>query len=438
MAARYCGGNERSSCVTQNHGRVFVRYVSTLEHEPWRELSPSLAELIEPELPALGAEILAVLAEEVPEYARPLEGAFGRGIRLGVDEALRQFARLVADPDGGRAQSREVYRGLGRGEMNEGRALDSLQAAYRVGARVAWRRLSEVGLRAGLAPAELCSLADAIFAYIDELSADSVEGYAQAQQAAAGERERRRRRVLAALLGGDAEALRAAALEAGWPLAGSIALIACEPEDLDKITRRLPVDALAGMYDELGCIAVVDPDGPGRRAEVERACAGRRAALGPTTTAEGARGSWTRAKAGLGANRAGAIRGAGAPGSVDARSGVGAGDAGAGDADAGGLLVVEEHLREIAFFEAREPLRELAARALSPLADLTPIAQERMRETLKAYLDHRGNAPAMAASLHVHPQTVRYRLKKLRELFGPALDDPESRFELETAIRSPR
>src|SRR4051812_46528279 len=168
--------------------------MSTLHHEPWRELSPSLAELIEPELPGLRDEILAVIAEEVPEYARPLEGNFGRGLRLGVDEALGQFARLIANPDAGRGQSSEVYRGLGRGEMREGRALDSLQAAYRVGARVAWRRLSGVGLRAGLAPEVLCSLADAIFAYIDELSADSVEGYSQAQQAAAGERERRRRR----------------------------------------------------------------------------------------------------------------------------------------------------------------------------------------------------------------------------------------------------
>src|SRR3954449_5492788 len=202
---------------------------TTLKHEPWRELPASIAALIEPELPALGDEILAVIAEEVPEYARPLEGNFGRGLRLGVEEALGQFARLVADPDSGRAQSSEVYRGLGRGEMREGRALDSLQAAYRVGARVAWRLLSSVGLAAGLSPERLCSLADAIFAYIDELSADSVEGYAQAQEAAAGERERRRRRVLGTLLAETLEpdALRAAGADAGWELPGSVALLAC-------------------------------------------------------------------------------------------------------------------------------------------------------------------------------------------------------------------
>ena len=61
-----------------------------------------------------------------------------------------------------------------------------------------------------------------------------------------------------------------------------------------------------------------------------------------------------------------------------------------------------------------------------------------MRETLRAYLDHRGNAAAMATDLHLHPQTVRYRLRQLRELFGDELEDPEARFELELALRSPR
>ena len=42
----------------------------------------------------------------------------------------------------------------------------------------------------------------------------------------------------------------------------------------------------------------------------------------------------------------------------------------------------------------------------------------------------------MAADLHVHPQTVRYRLARLRELLGDALDDPEARFELEVVLRA--
>jgi DNA-binding PucR family transcriptional regulator len=51
------------------------------------------------------------------------------------------------------------------------------------------------------------------------------------------------------------------------------------------------------------------------------------------------------------------------------------------------------------------------------------------------WLRHQGNVPATADALHVHRQTVRYRLTRLRELFGDALEDPEARFELELALR---
>ena len=43
---------------------------------------------MEGELEATTDEILATIAREVPEYARPLEGSFGRGVRTGVSEAL--------------------------------------------------------------------------------------------------------------------------------------------------------------------------------------------------------------------------------------------------------------------------------------------------------------------------------------------------------------
>jgi hypothetical protein len=101
----------------------------TLDPEPWRGLPTSAAEVIEPELGPITDEILVTIAREVPEYARPLEGSFGRGVRTGVSEALRQFVALVRDPEAGRGQGREVYVALGRGELRQGRTLDALQSA---------------------------------------------------------------------------------------------------------------------------------------------------------------------------------------------------------------------------------------------------------------------------------------------------------------------
>jgi hypothetical protein len=375
--------------------------------EPWRELSASVADIIEPELPAAAEEIMATIPLEVPEYARPFEGSFGRGVRVGVTQALAQFAALIRDPEAGR--DREVYVTLGRGELRQGRTLDSLQSAYRVGARVAWRRLAAAARRAGLDAAVLSLLAEAIFAYIDELSADSVEGYAQAQSERAGERQRRRRELLALLVREPpaAEAdVRAAATAAGWRTPRQVAALACPEEALGRLEQRLAGEPAAPL-EGLGCLVVADPAGPGRARELEAAADGVRAALGPAGAIAELSRSWRLAAATL--------------------------EAAAGE----GLQRADDHLAGILLLAGRDAAARIAERRLAPLSDLTPKARTRMEETALAYVRERGNAAAMARALHVHPQTARYRLARLRELLGDDLDDPDARFELEAALRTP-
>ena len=112
--------------------------------------------------------------------------------------------------------------------------LDSLQAAYRVGARVAWRGTSRAaGGTAGHPPERVYELADAIFAYIDELSSESVEGYAAAQSEREGEREMRRSRLLTALISGAGRAeIDRLASAAGWQPPATVTAAACEPEEI--------------------------------------------------------------------------------------------------------------------------------------------------------------------------------------------------------------
>jgi hypothetical protein len=378
-----------------------------------RVLPPVVADVIEPELDAVTAEILAAIAKEVPGYARPLEGGFGRGVRRGVSEALRQFVSLIRDPDGGRGVGRDVYVELGRGELRQGRTLDSLQAAYRVGARVAWRRISAAGRRANLDAEVLSLLAESIFAYIEELSADSVEGYAEAQAELEDER-RRRARDLAALLvrepAAEAAAVRAAAELAAWTLPRRVAAVACTKEDLARVARRLPADSLATVLEGSGCILFPDPCGPGRTDLLKRAAADVAVAQGPGGDLADLAESWSLARATLRAAQAGAV-------------------------PAAGLRPADDHLAELLIFEGHSFVTRIASRRLAPLDQLTEKARERMRETALAYVSFGGNAVAMAAALHIHPQTARYRIARLRDLFGDQLDDPDARFELEIALR---
>ncbi len=412
-----------------------------LETEPWRALPAAVADVIEPELSATSAEILASIAREVPSYARPFEGNFGHGVRTGVTEALRQFVALIRDPEGGR--EREVYVALGRGELRNGRTLDALQAAYRVGARAAWRRLSSAARREGVEPEVLSLLAEAIFAYIDEISADSVDGYAEARAEVEGERQRRRRELVALLLReppAQAADIHSAAQATGWPLPRTAAALAFEAAGVERVARRLPSDAIATVLDGTGCALVPDPQGPGRAGEIEKATEGIAAVLGPSAgLAPGATGgpapalerttslgptaavgledglvalrdSWALARAALGGLAAGTLAGS-------------------------GLVHAEERLLDVLLLENRLLVRRIAARRLAPLERLTPKARRRMEETALAYVQHGGNAAAMARAMHVHPQTARYRLARLREALGDGLDDADERFELELALR---
>jgi DNA-binding PucR family transcriptional regulator len=56
--------------------------------------------------------------------------------------------------------------------------------------------------------------------------------------------------------------------------------------------------------------------------------------------------------------------------------------------------------------------------------------------TLTAWLDAHGDVGEAATRLHVHPQTVRYRLARLKEAFAGVLDDPVGRLEVTLALRA--
>ena len=387
------------------------------EH-PWEALPPEVADVLRPELPALADEIVDELSRGVPDYARPLEGPFGQALRAGVEEALARFTRFVADPKADPDAGREVYLNLGRGEMRAGRSLDALLAAYRLGARVAWRRLAASGERAGLSPRTLYTLAEAIFAYIDELSADSIEGYAREQAAAAGVLQRRRQR-LAALLVQDPPAapatVEAAASNAAWRLPRSVAVLVVESDESSEGAERLAVrlgpDALVAHLPPLN-VALVPA--PARRNELEAAVRDRRAALGPDVPWQEAALSFERAREVLRLAGQGGIEGDEA------------------------LLVAERHRLSLLLGADRRLARDVAESALAPLESETELSRERLGSTLDAWLRHRGRTEAVAKALHVHPQTVRYRLARLRELFGNRLDDPDGRFELELALRARR
>jgi hypothetical protein len=376
--------------------------------QPWHELPDEIAVVFRPVLADVADEMIEAV-RSVPAYSRPIDGAFGEGVRGGVEEALRHF---LAEIEAGRTVPRaDVYVTLGRGEFRAGRSLESLLSAYRIGARVAWRRFAAVGVAAGLEPETLYLLAESIFAYIDVLSAESAEGHALEQSAAAGEAEQRRRRLVRMLVReppAESGAIRAAASEAGWRLPRSLAVVAVAGSNREVVATHFPVDAISETIGETLVAVIPDPDGPGRRAAIERAILEAGAAAGLGTTV-----GWGSAAASL-------ARAQGALGLADGEP---------------ALIVARERAGQLLLRSDQSLAEELAADRLAPLAGLSVRQRDRMSETLRAWLAEQGRLSPVAARLGVHPQTVRYRLARLRDLFGEALDDPDERFWLELALR---
>lgn len=375
------------------------------------------------EAPSLAAEIFREIRKQIPEYDRPLDSLFSSGLLLGVETALAQFADTIEGRGGSAGQRARIYRGLGRTELAEGRSMDSLHSALRLGGRLAWRRYARVARRVGMRPEQMVDLAEAVFTHVDQIAGASVLGYAQAK-ADLGAAHRLRRRLLELVVGGGADAaeLEQAAEAADRALPEVVACAALGPAAHQQHAashppyaaahpaQRLPEEALTDLTCLNPYMLLPDPRLWLGKPEVTGFLRERRAVLGPVVPLREAADSlrWART----------------AREQLPERI--------LEDAP----VLCDRHLPELVLLSDPALMRLIGARTLAPLAGLTARQRERLESTLLAWLDtNRGSAPQVAARLGIHPQTARSRLHRVQDLFGPALADPESRFEIELALR---
>ncbi|MDU0291918.1 helix-turn-helix domain-containing protein [Saccharothrix longispora] len=379
----------------------------------WAQVPAELAERMAPLSGVMVRDAVGEIRRVVPAYAQPLEGKFREVLVGAVEMAIVKCFDQITDPDGGQDDWQDVLRRSGRIEFLEGRTMDSLQTAVRVGARVVWRHLSRHGRDLGVPTDTLFTLADAVFAWVDELCRVAVEGFAEAQANAGGALERRRRQLLKLVLAEQPASPRSVADLAGstdWPLPERVAVVALEyREDRHRLPSvSLGRDVLVDLESSTPCLVVANP-----RGGLELDLRGRRAAVGPTVPLAEARQSLAVARRALGFVRRGLLP------DVPFTS-------------------CDEHLATLALLSDEFLVGRLSARALGAFAGLTAKQRERLETTLLAWLETRGGVGEIAHRLDVHPQTVRYRMHQLEELLGDRLADPDERLTLEIALRARR
>ncbi|GAA1883168.1 helix-turn-helix domain-containing protein [Lapillicoccus jejuensis] len=385
--------------------------------QPWLSLPAEIVPVIRPTLPDLVEEIIRAIREGVPAYARPFEGRFGQAVRRGTEVALSSFLGLVGTSRPPLTdEARDVYTTLGRGEVRQGRTLDSLLAAYRVGTRVTLRRFSEAAMRAGYDATVIVALSESVLAYIEEVSSASAQGFAFEQSERAGETDRRRVEVLELILRGQADevAVQQAAAAAGWAVPATMVAVLLPPEEAAGGRLALGPRAIVAAR-EADAVALAPAPGSGRdRRALEIALHDRGAVVGPPR-------DWSRVPESLrlAVSASAVLLPEGAP-----------------VRRPGDPLWVQDHLTDIVLGAEAGALADLGARRLAPFSTLRPGARAKLEQTLLAWLRHWGQRAPVADELGIHPQTVGYRVAQLRELFGDDLEDPQVRFELELVLRA--
>jgi hypothetical protein len=381
-------------------------------------LDPLLTDLLRDQLRDVAGHTIAAVMDEVPEYTGALSGPMGANIENAVQMALAGFLRLASrgrtvDPSTPLSPALEGAYALGRGEARNGRSGDALLAAYRVGARVAWRELSATAVTNGIPAGTLAAFAELVFAYIDELSAASVAGHADELASSGRIRERDLQRLARAIvLGEPPDVLRLAATRADWNPPRTLTAVLLPPAQVRPVVGLLDQrtlhtrDELPGLPEDLALLLVPEI-GQAARTALMRTLAGRHAVVGPTRSWLEAQVSYDRAL------RAAALPRGSTP------------------------LDTEEHLVTLVLTADDEAWEDLKARALAPLDGLRPATREKLTDTLRAWLLHQGRREEVATALFVHPQTVRYRMTQLRDLFGDRLEDPSTVLQLTIALGEP-
>lgn len=385
--------------------------------------SPSSLELFRPLAARMVQAVVHRVRAELPDYA----GVDGSDPCPLLEVAAREAIQAFLD-DGPARESRlrkvdELFRRLGHREAQQERDPSVMIAALRVGSRSVWDHVSDFAVAHRYSVATFRDISTELMEYVDHLREQLVSGHELGSRFATQSRSTARTRLMDFIihssggrvsplrpLGMDEDELRRLAEAAEWPVPERVSALAVsyhgEPPplpDRDEVLSKVGPDrifVLCPGEDAEDLAALLTRSGPDRRVALSWA-------VHPDEA--GSALLWT-ARA-LDLVRLGVI----APTS---------------------LVRCTDHVTQL-WLHAEPSMRQrLCQELLEPLLAETPNSREILSDTLLAWLETRDSAPAIAARLDVHPQTVRYRWKRINELFGESLHDPEFILQMTLVLKT--
>jgi len=359
----------------------------------------SLVMEIETELEGLVAGTGDRIREEIPEFRRVPVDALARAIRGNMQRALTALRDLRPPTDAELEQAAAI----GRERAEQGLTVDAVLHAYRISISAVWSRFGEVARERGADVASVLAFSETLWLWADAVMDIVAAAHREVELEQAREEQQRRDAFVLALLTGTLTAselrrdsathgldadreyvpfrARANAHRVASALAGDGGLVIALDRDLAGIAPRAPA-AVPGVACGVGP--------PARLADVAHAFAVASRAL-QTAVAFGQEGTFSLAD-------------------LSIRPAILA-DAPLGDA--------------------------FAARYLEPLDALGRMGAD-LDTTLRAWFDQEMRIEETARVLHLHPNTLRHRLRRFEQVTGASLRDPRHLVELWWALERRR
>ena len=357
---------------------------------------------------ALAAAAVTRMDEALPWYrAMPAENR--SWVNLVAQAGVAAFVEWFRHPDAPQAISADVF-GTAPRELTRSVTLQQTVELVRVVIAVVEEQIEQI------APGHEAELREAVLRYSREIAFAAAQVYAEAAEARGAWDARLESLVVDALLRGESDdSLRSRAAALGWGSNESTVVVVgqapdAEPEavvdDIRRAARAHRLDVLTGVQGDR-LVAIL-----GGLTDPMRATRHLVAQFGPGPVVIG---PVVADLLGAGESAAAAVAGLrAAPAWPDAPRPVLADDLLPERALSGDELARSRLVRDV-----YEPL----------LSTGTALV-----ETLAAYLEQTSSLEATARALFVHPNTVRYRLRRVAEVTGYTPSDPRHAFALRLAL----
>jgi PucR C-terminal helix-turn-helix domain len=367
----------------------------------------ALVAVLESEREPLADEVVERIRVAVPGFRRLPRGT----LRRAVQDTMRRELAALHDVRPPTEEELEGSRAIARERAEQGLSVEAVLHAHRLAVSVVWNRFGELARERGAGVATVLAFSETLWRWADSVMDAVAASHREVELQLAREEQQRRDAFVVALLTGssDAAELRRDSAAHGIDPEREYLPFRARARDGDE-TRALSHRIALALAGDQGLVTGLDGDMIGVAARRPVPIAGLTVGIGHACTLDALPAAFTQASRAL--QTALAFGHEGVHSLAD-------------------LSILPAVLVDQALGDA------FVARYLEPLAAMGRHGAE-IEATLRTWLEAGMRIEDTAKALHVHPNTLRHRLRRFEEATGASLRNATEVMELWWALERRR